>query len=74
MIYETLISNDRENIADKMLEHINFKIQYAKENYSEWNESHAVRLGEIRGMVDMLSIVTGKKYIVTELGLEELVN
>lgn len=74
MIYGALISNDREDIADKMLERINLKIKYAKENYSEWNESHAVRLGEIRGMIDMLSIVTGKHYTVTEFGLKEWVN
>lgn len=61
----------KENIVNKMLERINFKIRYAQENYTEWNESHALRVAEIDGMVDMLSVVTGKDYVITENGLEE---
>lgn len=61
----------KENIVNKMLERINFKIRYAQENYTEWNESHALRVAEIDGMIDMLSIVTGKDYVITENGLEE---
>ena len=60
-----------EEKINKMLERINFKIRYAKENFTEWNDSHALRMAEIDGMVDMLSIVTGKDYVVTENGLEE---
>lgn len=60
-----------ENIINKMLERINFKIRYAKENFTEWNESHSLRMAEIDGMIDMLSIVTGKDYIITEDGLKE---
>lgn len=71
MIYEALISNDRENIVNKMLEHINSKIRYAKENYTGWNENHALRVAEINGMIDMLSIVTEKDYVITEYGLRE---
>lgn len=60
-----------ENIISKMLERINFKIRYAQENFTEWNESHFLRMAEIDGMIDMLSIVTGKDYIITENGLKE---
>lgn len=60
-----------ENIISKMLERINFKIRYAQENFTEWNESHTLRMAEIDGMIDMLSLVTGKDYVVTENGLEE---
>lgn len=60
-----------ENTINKMLERINFKLSYAKENFTEWNESHALRMAEIDGMVDMLSIATGKDYIITEEGLKE---
>lgn len=60
-----------ENIINKMLERINFKIRFAQENFTEWNESHSLRMAEIDGMIDMLSIVSGKSYVVTENGLEE---
>ena len=60
-----------ENIINKMLERVNFKIKYAHENFTEWNETHSLRMAEIDGMVDMLSIVTGKDYIITEDGLKE---
>ena len=54
-----------------MLERINFKIRYAQENFIEWNETHSLRMAEIDGMIDMLSIATGKDYIITEEGLKE---
>lgn len=60
-----------ENVINKMLERINFKIRYAQENFTEWNETHRIRMAEIDGMIDMLSIVTGEKYIITEEGLKE---
>lgn len=60
-----------ENIINKMLERINFKIRYAQENFTEWNAAYDRRMAEIDGMIDMLSIVTGKEYVITENGLEE---
>ena len=60
-----------ENIVNKMLERINFKIRYAQENFTEWNAEHERRMAKIDGMIDMLSIITGKDYVVTEKGLEE---
>ena len=46
-------------------------IRYAQENFTEWNAAHDRRMAEIDGMTDMLSIVTGKEYVITENGLEE---
>ena len=60
-----------ENIINKMLERINFKIRYAKENFTEWNATHERRMAEIYGMIDMLSIVTEKSYVITENGIKE---
>ena len=60
-----------ENIVNKMLERINFKIRYAQENFTEWNAEHERRMAKIDGMIDMLLIITGKDYVVTEKGLEE---
>lgn len=60
-----------EDIINKMLERINFKIRFAQESFTEWNAAHERRMAEIDGMVDMLMIVTGKDYVVTENGLEE---
>lgn len=45
--------------------------QFAQENFIEWNATHDRRMAEIDGMIDMLSIVTGKEYVITENGLEE---
>lgn len=63
-----------ESVVNKMLVRINFKIRYAQENFTEWNSAHERRMAEIDGMIDMLSIVTGKNYIVTKNGLEEKQN
>lgn len=60
-----------EDIINKMLDRINFKIRFAQENFTEWNTAHKRRMAEIDGMIDMLSIVTGKDYVITESGLEE---
>ena len=60
-----------EKIINEMVERINFRIKLAKETFTGWTPSHERRMGEIDGMIDMLSIVTGKKYVVTEEGLEE---
>lgn len=60
-----------ENAINKMLERINFKIKYAQENFIEWDATHERRMAEIDGMIDMLSIVTNKEYVITENGLEE---
>ena len=60
-----------ENIINTMIERINSKITYAKENFTQWNNLHSLRMARIEGMVEMLSIATGKNYIITEDGLKE---
>lgn len=60
-----------ENTINKMVDRINYKIRLANESFTEWNEPHQRRMAEIEGMIDMLSIVTGKEYVVTENGLKE---
>lgn len=60
-----------KNIINEMIERINLKIKLTKENFTEWNPAHERRVGEIEGAIEMLSIVTGKNYVVTESGLEE---
>lgn len=60
-----------ENIINTMIERINSKITYAKENFTQWDNLHSLRMARIEGMVEMLSIATGKNYIITEDGLKE---
>lgn len=57
-----------KDIIHKMMERINWKIKYAHDNFTEWNETHSLQMAEIDGMIDMLSIVTGKEYIITNDG------
>ena len=60
-----------ENIINTMIERINSKITYAKENFTQWDNLHSIRMARIEGMIEMLSIATGKNYIITEDGLKE---
>ena len=60
-----------ENIINTMIERINSKITYAKEKFTQWDNLHSLRMARIEGMVEMLSIATGKNYIITEDGLKE---
>ena len=60
-----------ENIINTMIERINSKITYAKENFTQWDNLHSLRMARIEGMIEMLSIATGKNYIITEDGLKE---
>ena len=60
-----------ENIINTMIERINSKITYAKENFTQWDNLHSLHMARIEGMVEMLSIATGKNYIITEDGLKE---
>lgn len=56
-----------ENIINETQKRINQKISFVNEYYhGEWNESHAHYIAVIDGMIDMLSIATGKSYVVTE--------
>ena len=60
-----------ENVINTMIERINSKITYAKENFTQWDNLHSLRMARIEGMVEMLSIATGKNYTITEDGLKE---
>lgn len=61
-----------ENTINKITERINRKLKYACENFEGWNESHSCRMAEIDGMLDVLSMITGKEYIITENGIKEI--
>ena len=61
------------NIIDNMINRINFKIMIANKHFTGWNDIHTIRMAEIDGMIDMLSIiVTGKKYKIANDGLKEV--
>lgn len=58
-------------MEEKMVNRINAEIKMAVNNYNGWNHSHELRMTKIDGMIDILSIYTGKEYYITENGLEE---
>lgn len=60
-------------MVEQMVEKINALIERANERFkvTGWDHSHELRLARIDGMVDMLAMMTGKDYTVTENGLEE---
>lgn len=60
------------NITDNMIDRINFKIMIANKHFTGWNDMYTIRMAEIDGMIDMLSIVTGKKYKIANDGLKEV--
>lgn len=65
--------NEKINI---IIAKINRKIEYAvKEFYrndKKWTNSHERRISEIDGMIDVLSILTEKDYIMTDDGIKEI--
>lgn len=60
-----------ENLEQKMINKINNQIKITMSLFTEWNPSHERRMERIDGMVDMLTLVTGKEYVITENGLSE---
>ena len=60
-------------MVNKMIEKINSKIERANESFKTtgWNQSHALKMERIDGMIDMLAMITGKEYVITENGLVE---
>lgn len=60
-----------KNLEQKMIDRINNRIKFTVSSFTEWNPSHERRMVRIEGMVDMLTLVTGKEYIITENGLIE---
>lgn len=61
-------------MTNEMIKRINEEIAYAKRHFDNngYDECHARTMQRIYGMLDMLTIVTSKKYIITENGLEEV--
>lgn len=60
------------NKIEKMKSKIETLIEIANDNFTgEWDKSHELRLARIDGMLDMLSILTDKKYYYDENGLHE---
>lgn len=59
--------------ANEMIKKINKEIEKANEAFKTtgWDHSHELRMATINGMVDMLTMLTGKEYIITENGLIE---
>ena len=64
--------NNNEMVI-KMVDKINSRIERANESFkvTGWNQSHALKMERIDGMIDMLSMLTGKNYVITENGLIE---
>lgn len=58
-------------LEQKIIDKINKQIGITMSLFTEWNPSHERRMERIDGMVDMLTLVTGKEYIITENGLIE---
>lgn len=56
----------------KLIENkVKILIEIARNNFTEWNHSHELRLARIDGMLEALSILTGKDYYYDENGLHE---
>lgn len=60
-----------KDLENRMINKINKQIELARSLFVEWNPSHERRMERIDGMIDMLSLVTGKEYTITEEGLVE---
>ena len=60
-------------MIETMVQRINTEISFAKKHYdvSGKDEEHIRNMAKIHGMIEMLEIVTEKKYIIEENGLAE---
>ena len=54
----------------KMIEKINLLLEIARDNFKQtgWSKSHELKMARIDGMIEMLSMVTGKEYVITSDG------
>lgn len=60
---------------EKMIERINREISYALylfKNFGSRDECYQRNITKIHGMIDMLTILTGNDYVITEAGLKEV--
>ena len=61
-------------VEEKMIERINKEISYALhlfKNFGSRDECYQRNITKIHGMIDMLTILTGNDYVITEAGLKE---
>ena len=61
-------------VEEKMIERINKEISYALhlfKNFGSRDECYQRNITKIHGMIDMLTILTGNDYVITESGLKE---
>ena len=58
-------------IIEKMTDKINSEIKWAVAEFAEWNENHQRKMAKIEGMIDMLVLITGKDYVMTDTGIGE---
>ena len=58
-------------MTEQMIKKINEEINVAKLYYDLYKENDQRTLAKVRGMIEILSSVTGKEYLSTENGLME---
>lgn len=59
--------------TEKIIDYINLHIESAKEKFTgEWTAAHTERMARIDGMIDVLSMITGKSYKIGGKDLEKL--
>ena len=62
-------------MENKIVEYINYQIEYAvkqfKENGGKYDEAHSISMNRINAMIEILALMTGKRYTITEGGLVE---
>ena len=44
-------------------------ILVAKKEFKSWTKDHELKMSKIYGMIEVLSDITGKSYIISEKGL-----
>ena len=65
---------NKMTVEEKMIERINKEISYALhlfKNFGSRDECYQRNITKIHGMIDMLTILTGNDYVITESGLKE---
>ena len=75
-LYKCKKKEDKKmTVEEKMIERINKEISYALhlfKNFGSRDECYQRNITKIHGMIDMLTILTGNDYVITEAGLKEV--
>ena len=75
-LYKCKKKEDKKmTVEEKMIERINKEISYALhlfKNFGSRDECYQRNITKIHGMIDMLTILTGNDYVITESGLKEV--